>query len=167
MTSGGQRCGDLPGPGLNSRGNREHALLLCVMPVKHLAAGCFSSWVFRLRVGWNFELYVPFEMKGLISEGLTLAKLLQSCPTLCNPMDCSPPGASVHGNSPGKNTGVGCRALLWGDLPDSGIEPIGNCGWSGYPGSLAGYQKSLLLQEQRVIAWLAGPPFHKSPLIMG
>ena len=25
------------------------------------------------------------------------AKLLQSCPTLCNPMDCSPPGTSVHG----------------------------------------------------------------------
>ena len=25
------------------------------------------------------------------------AKLLQSCPTLCNPMDCSPPGSSVHG----------------------------------------------------------------------
>ena len=21
----------------------------------------------------------------------------QSCPTLCNPMDCSPPGSSVHG----------------------------------------------------------------------
>ena len=26
--------------------------------------------------------------------------------TLCNPIDCSPPGSSVHGNSPGKNTGV-------------------------------------------------------------
>ena len=25
------------------------------------------------------------------------AKLLQSCPTLCNPMDCSLPGFSVHG----------------------------------------------------------------------
>ena len=25
------------------------------------------------------------------------AKSLQSCPTLCNPMDCSPPGSSVHG----------------------------------------------------------------------
>ena len=24
------------------------------------------------------------------------AKLLQSCPTLCNPVDCSPPGSSVH-----------------------------------------------------------------------
>ena len=25
------------------------------------------------------------------------AKLLQSCPTLCNPMDCNPPDSSVHG----------------------------------------------------------------------
>ena len=30
----------------------------------------------------------------------------QLCLTLCNPIDCSPPGSSVHGNSPGKNTGV-------------------------------------------------------------
>ena len=27
---------------------------------------------------------------------------------LCNHMDCSLPGSSVHGDSPGKNTGVGC-----------------------------------------------------------
>ena len=40
------------------------------------------------------------------------AKLLQSCLTLCNPMDSSPLGFSVHGNSPGKNIGVGCHALL-------------------------------------------------------
>ena len=39
------------------------------------------------------------------------AKLLQSCPTLYNPMDYSPPGSCVHGDSPGKNTGVGCHAL--------------------------------------------------------
>ena len=30
----------------------------------------------------------------------------------CNLMDCSPPGSSVHGFSPGKNTGVGCHFLL-------------------------------------------------------
>ena len=30
----------------------------------------------------------------------------QSCPILCNPMDCSPPGTSVHEDSPDKNTGV-------------------------------------------------------------
>ena len=42
------------------------------------------------------------------------AKSLQSCPTLCDPMDCSPPGSSVHGDSLGKNTGVGCHTLLQG-----------------------------------------------------
>ena len=36
----------------------------------------------------------------------------QLYPILCDPMDCSPPGSSVHGDSPGKNTGVGCHARL-------------------------------------------------------
>ena len=59
------------------------------------------------------------------------AKLLQSCPTLCDPRDGSPPGSPVPGilqartlewvattrlprpwDSPGKNTGVGCHFLL-------------------------------------------------------
>ena len=38
----------------------------------------------------------------------------QSCPTLCNPMDCSPPGSFVHGILHGKNTGVGSHSLLQG-----------------------------------------------------
>ena len=44
----------------------------------------------------------------------TCAQLLQSCPTLCNPMDCSLPDSSVHGDSPGKNTEVGCHFLFQG-----------------------------------------------------
>ena len=44
----------------------------------------------------------------------------QLCPTLCNPMDCSPLGSSFHGDSPGKNTGVGCHALLQGIFPTQG-----------------------------------------------
>ena len=44
------------------------------------------------------------------------AQLLQSSLTLCDPMDSSPPGSSVHGDSPGKNTGVGCHFLLQGIL---------------------------------------------------
>ena len=39
-------------------------------------------------------------------------KVLQSYSTLYNPVDCSPPGSSVHGASPGKNTGVGCHFIL-------------------------------------------------------
>ena len=52
------------------------------------------------------------------------AELLQSCLTLCDPMDCSLPGSSVHRDSPGKNTGVGRHALLQGNLCNWGIEPI-------------------------------------------
>ena len=47
----------------------------------------------------------------------------QSCPTLCHPMDCSLPDSSVHGDSPGKNTGVGCHALLQGIFPTQGSNP--------------------------------------------
>ena len=36
----------------------------------------------------------------------------QSCTTLCDPKDCSPPGSPVHGIFLGKNTGVDCHALL-------------------------------------------------------
>ena len=50
-------------------------------------------------------------------------KLLQSCLTLCDPMDSRLPGFSVHGILLGKNTGVGCHALLQGNLPDPGIKP--------------------------------------------
>ena len=40
--------------------------------------------------------------------------------TPCNPMDCSLPGSSVHRDSPGKNTGVGCHALFQGIFPTQG-----------------------------------------------
>ena len=53
----------------------------------------------------------------------SFAQSLQSCPILCDPMDCSPPGSSVHGDSPGKNTGVGCHALLQGIVPIQGSNP--------------------------------------------
>ena len=41
----------------------------------------------------------------------------QWCPTLGDTIDCSLPGSSVHGNSLGKNTRIGCRFLLQGIFP--------------------------------------------------
>ena len=55
-------------------------------------------------------------------EGKNESEVSQSCPTLCDPMDCSLPGSSVHG-IPGKNTGVGCHALLQGIFPTQGSNP--------------------------------------------
>ena len=52
-----------------------------------------------------------------------LCLVTQSCLTLCDPMDCSLPGSSVHGDSPGKNTRVDCHALLQGIFPTQGLIP--------------------------------------------
>ena len=46
----------------------------------------------------------------------------QSCLVLCDTMGYSPPGFSVHGDSPGKNTGVGCHSLLQGNFPSQGLN---------------------------------------------
>ena len=52
-----------------------------------------------------------------------LCLVVQSCPTLCDPMNCSLPAFSVGGDSPGKNTGVGCHALLQGIFPTQRLNP--------------------------------------------
>ena len=52
-----------------------------------------------------------------------LCLVTQLCLTLCIRMDYSPPGSSVHGGFPGKNTGVGCHALLQGIFPKQGLNP--------------------------------------------
>ena len=44
----------------------------------------------------------------------------QSCPTLCKPLDCCPPGSSLH--PPGKKTGVVSFSPP-GDLSDPGLKP--------------------------------------------
>ena len=51
------------------------------------------------------------------------AKSCQSCPALCDPVDCNPPGSSVYGDSPGTNTEVGCHFLLQGIFPTQGSNP--------------------------------------------
>ena len=53
----------------------------------------------------------------------------QSRATLCDPMDCSLPATSVHGDSPGKNTGVGCH-FLFQVMKSKAIE-IGYYPWPG------------------------------------
>ena len=61
-------------------------------------------------------------LKWLSSSSSSSNKVLvaQSCQPLWEPMDCSPPGSSVPGDSPGKNTGVGCHFLLQGIFPTQG-----------------------------------------------
>ena len=60
---------------------------------------------------------------GAIVSFISKVLVAQLCLTLCNPMDCSPPGSSVHGILPGKNTGMGSHFLLQGIVPTQGLNP--------------------------------------------
>ena len=76
----------------------------------------------------------------------------QSCPTLCDPMACSPPGSSVHGDSPGMSTGVGCHALLQGISSQPRDQTKVSCIASGFftnepPGKPIKYISILLCKE--------------------
>ena len=58
--------------------------------------------------------------------GAHVCSVAKSCPVLCDPMNCSLPGSSVHGIFQariGKNTGVGCHFLLPGIFPTQESNP--------------------------------------------
>ena len=69
---------------------------------------------------------------------------------LCDPMDCNPPGSSVHGDSPGKNTGVGCHALHQGIFPTQGSNP-------GFPHCRRILYHLSHQGSQRILEWVAYP----------
>ena len=63
-------------------------------------------------------------------------KSLQLCPTLCYPMNGSPPDSFVHRDSPGKNTRLGCHVLLQRIFPTQGLNPYLLCLLPWQEGSL-------------------------------
>ena len=76
----------------------------------------------------------------------------QLCLTLCDPMDCSLSGSSVHVDSPGKNIGVGCHALLPGIFPTQGSNlGVPHCRQILYQLSHQG--------SPRILQWVACPFF--------
>ena len=79
----------------------------------------------RYSVNFFFELLLPGTFDLSVSTGgcVCVCVCAQLCPTLCDPMDCSPPRSSVHGIFPGKNIGVGCHFLLQGIFLIPGIKP--------------------------------------------
>ena len=90
---------------------------------------------------WKIHLYTGCAV---------LCSVAQTCVTLRNPMDCSSPGSSVHGDSPGRNTGVGRHPLLQGIFPTQGLDP----GFQHY------WQILYCLSHQgnpKILEWVAYP----------
>ena len=91
--------------------------LLTMCPHKAFRAGggapsprrCTGRCVSKAQGGWGIR---DSSLRAVLSRPV----LSNSC----DPTDSSPPGSSVHGDSPGKNPGVGCHALLQGIFPTQG-----------------------------------------------
>ena len=119
--------------------SRFSCVRLCASP-QMAAHQAPPSLGFSRQEHWS-GLPLPSPMMKVKSE----SEVAQSCPTLSDPMDCSPPGSSVHGifqarvlewgaiafsdglhcpwNSPGQNTGVGSLSLLQEIFPTQGLNP--------------------------------------------
>ena len=118
------------------------APLSCMTFLDHLPGTYFLSYYFQAPPGYWVSLYCfpghngcsvwcsTYSMLSCQKQchqscliRLCLWVVKESCPTTYNPMNCSSPGSSVHMDSPGQNTGVGCHALLQGIFPTQGLNP--------------------------------------------
>ena len=84
----------------------------------------FSGWpisltllIYNVREGMLHRIYLPHILKHLHAAAAAAAsKSLQSCPTLSDRMDCSPPGSSIHGIFQARVLEWGVIAFFWACL---------------------------------------------------
>ena len=100
---------------------------ICVPDTTHFLIYKLRAWLkdfvsFIQKQYRLFQFYLSVDLFANFNATILHAKLLQSCPTLCYPMDYRVPGSSVHDI-------VQAGILEWlpcsppGDLPNPGIEP--------------------------------------------
>ena len=95
--------------------------------------------------GWFVTTSATWE--ALTGICAVLCLVAQSCPTLCDPMDCR--------NSPCQNTGVGSLYLLWGIFSTQGLNPgLLHCRQILYQLSHEG--------SPGILEWVAYPFFSRS-----
>ena len=82
-----------------------------VSPSRGLSSSFQASESHPPVMGASMKFSLSLRPECLLS-GLSCAKSLQLCPTICNPMDCSPPGSSIHGI-------LQARILEWVAVPSS------------------------------------------------
>ena len=115
---------------------------------KHLFMGLLAivssleKYVFRSSAHFSTGLLGGFlllmsQITPLYTAAAAAAKSLQSCRTLCDPIDRQPTRLPRPWNSPGKNTGVGCHFLLQCMKVKSESEIAQSCPTPGDPWTAA------------------------------
>ena len=93
----------------------QSCLTLCD-PMNYSPPGSFVHGILQARIlewwlipspgdlpdpGMEEMIWVPFKPTTTLQYPMmsvqSVSSVVQSCPTLCNPMDCTPPGSFVHG----------------------------------------------------------------------
>ena len=126
-----------------------------VFPALWAISWCKEFLGVNVGVAWCSEgVEIPGGRNSLYREMCMRAKLLQLCPTFCDPMDCSPPGSSVRGI-------LQARILEWVVMPFSrgSSQPrdqtcVSNvsciCGWVGTSLVAQTVKRLPTMQETRV-----------------
>ena len=111
-------------------------------PIDHNPPGSSLHEILQARIGEWVAMTAPRVLRNCGIESTTLLSnalkwfftteasyyryvylVAQFCLTVCDLMDYSLPGSSFHGDSPGKNTGVGLHTLLQGIFPTQRLNP--------------------------------------------
>ena len=88
----------------------------CVQRILKSVENTFFSVVEKGSKQW-------LRMRQISSEVFSVSSSVLSDSLRPHGLSPPPPGSSVHGDSPGKNSGVGCHALLQGIFPTQGWNP--------------------------------------------
>ena len=118
-TEGIRDAGSIPGSGRSPGGENGYPLQYFCLD-NFMDRGAWWAAIHRVTKRWTWLKWFSMHTWWFLSlkpNDIVCGLVTQLCLTLCNSMDCILPGSSVHGDSPGKNTGVGCHTLLQGIFP--------------------------------------------------
>ena len=120
--------GDISNPGIEPRSPALAGGFLTAeppgKPPVSLVQLCLLSFLWLISLSLRlFTLKFILSDVNILSYSsyFPLCACAQLCPTLCNPMDCSPSCCSVRGIFHAKNIGVSCHFLLRGIYPTQGL----------------------------------------------
>ena len=148
----------------HSNGSSERPHAKCNDDMSLLPASLKLSFGIALRINLTLQSHFIIDIIQHLSSWTSnflirvaaAAKSLQSCLTLCDPIDGSPPGSPHPWDFPGKNTGVGCDFLLQCMKVKSESEVAQSCPTLGDPMdcNLPGSSVHGIFQA-RVLEWVA------------
>ena len=145
--------------------NRQKDIMCLYRRIKTVKVTILPKAIFRFNAS-NQNTLVIFHRTAA-------AKSLQSCPTLCDPIDGQPTRLPHPWDSPGKNTGVGCHFLLQGIFLTQGLNQHLLCllHWQVdfffffKPTALPGYDVNICLHHVQFLSSLPQSFLNVAPLL--